>query len=180
MEMEFIGYHGTKNKSVSNILMYGYKLSGEDEWFGKGVYFFVDAKPYSNGYSEARLWAIHVKRFKKWAVLQSEIIGDNYIDLIKNVKHKNLYDKICKEMYALHVKSKVPNDFLENIVFKKISEKQNIDFILAFADAGKPHEYYTPVVRRLQAQLCVKKIECIKKSKLFRKYTEGEKDEFRD
>lgn len=41
--MQYKGYHGTNQANVSNILINGFKPSaGKKEWYGRGIYFFID------------------------------------------------------------------------------------------------------------------------------------------
>jgi len=62
--MKFIGYHGTNVKNIDNIRNCGYNFSGKKEWFGKGIYFFEDLIPITNGFIEAKSWAVKVKHFE--------------------------------------------------------------------------------------------------------------------
>ncbi|MBD3338859.1 MAG: hypothetical protein GF353_07115 [Candidatus Lokiarchaeota archaeon] len=166
MNSKIIGYHGTHSKNVDSIIKNGYRLSGEKEWFGRGVYFFQDYSSITNGFEEAKLWAINVKKFKKSAVLQSLIISTKYFDLVDNIEHRKYYDKLRKSLTELHKKSgKDIKDFHDHIIFNKLSEEDNIDFIRACVDAGRNYGYYSIVVRRLQVQICVRNSNCIKENK---------------
>ncbi len=165
MTYRCIGYHGTHSKNIDSILKNGYRLSGEKEWFGKGVYFFQDYFPITNGFKEAISWAIYVKGFRSIAIFKSLIISNKYFDLVENIEHKELFDKIRGDLLKLHKKSgKNIDDFKDCIVFEKLSEISDIDFIRAAVDAGRNFGYYSVVIRRFQVQICVKNLRCIKKN----------------
>ena len=73
-----IGHHGTNQENAKNILLVGFCKSEGYQWFGDGVYFFVDDK------KEALNWAIKVKKFEtNYAVIQSDIEVSNPLKLHK-------------------------------------------------------------------------------------------------
>lgn len=159
--MVFEGYHGTKSDAAINILKSGYILSNNTMWFGKGVYFFEDYHTLCNGLEEAKNWAIYVKYFENWAVLKTNINTEKYIDIFLNQKHKELFDKIKKEMLNKHLSSgKVVGIFNEKVIFRKLEEK-DIDLIRALVDASQHNGYPRFVVRRPQVQICVKNTDII-------------------
>ena len=103
--MDLIAYHGTDFKNIESIIKDGYVSSSEEEWFGRGVYFFETLNSVVDGAVEAENWMKYVKRQKEWAIFEASIVSDNYIDLLENVEHRLLYDQIRKEALNLHLES---------------------------------------------------------------------------
>ena len=162
--MDCVGYHGTHNDNVRSIINNGYYYSNENEWFGKGIYFFESQHPLTNGFIEARDWAIYVKNYKKWVVFKAKIESDKYHVL--DINHKKLYDDVKSKLLELHKKSgKDIKIFDERIIFKKLQE--NVDFIRAIVDSEKKL-YISYLVRRIQIQICVKNADCVKKNVLYK------------
>ena len=158
--MKFTAYHGTSKNNSDSILKHNYNFSGKKEWFGSGIYFFEDLKPLCSGQEEAKNWAIYVKKYNKWAVLESEIVTDNVLDLVENINHRKIYDKIRIKAIQEHKNSGLDiKSFTDRVIFLKIAEKNGIDLIRAMVDAGKDFGYKSYVVRRPQIQICVKNVE---------------------
>ena len=161
MTMEIIGYHGTSQASKTSILKDGFIPSGSNEWFGAGIYFFETITPLFDGYLEAKQWALCVKKYNNWAVIEAIIRSDNVLDLVKSIPHKQIFDQIRTECLNLHRRSGKPdNEFTELVVFTKL-EKMGFDAIRCIVDAMKNEGYYSYVVRRPQVQVCVKNNTCI-------------------
>lgn len=163
--MEIIGYHGTSKKAGKAILKDNFRPSGEDEWFGKGVYFFETAQPYIDGIDEAKNWAVYVKKITNWVVIESTIKGDRFIDLVGDISHRNEFDKVKNMALKAHTRFGHPREtFTDGIVFLRLAELGNIDFVRAFVDAKRENRYNSNVVRRPQIQICVKKVGVISKT----------------
>lgn len=90
--MHFIGNHGTDEKCVSSILKNGFIPSkGKKQWYGRGVYFFIDGINSSSIDKLAEQWAkdqAYNKETKKtnysqYAIIEAKIISekDTTIDL---------------------------------------------------------------------------------------------------
>lgn len=167
--MKCIGYHGTDKKNIGNILKNGYIISGDKEWLGKGVYFFETLSPLTYGDQEAINWAKFVKKIQKWAVFKAVIDSNKYIDLVLNIKHREIYDKIKLKLLKKHEKKgKNPLFFNDNIVYKAMEKALNIDFIRALVNAAQTG-IYIKTIRRPQVQICVKNTDSIIKNELFKK-----------
>lgn len=165
--MQLIGYHGTEIKNVDNILKNGYILSSNNEWLGSGVYFFESLKMFSNGFLEAKNWVLYVKKYKNWAVFKSKINSKKFIDLVNNIKHKEIYDKIRERMIKKHIESGFDKkDFKERVIYVNMGTLK-IDFIRSLVDAKKDFGYYSYTIRRPQIQICVKNIKVITENKLY-------------
>ena len=159
--MQIIGFHGTNKESALRILSEGFIESSEKEWFGSGVYFFETLPKISNGFTEARHWAVNVKKFIDWAVLKASIHSDNVLDLVNSIPHKKIFDEIRYVCLDLHRKSgKAPSEFMELLIFTKL-ETMGFEVIRCLVDAMKDEGYYSYVVRRPQVQVCVKVKRCI-------------------
>ncbi|QTA84499.1 hypothetical protein [Desulfonema magnum] len=182
--MKFIGYHGTDANNIDSIFNQGYKFSGKKEWFGEGIYFFEDMSPLTNGFTEARNWAIKVKHLKHWAVFQAEIETDLYIDLVFNDEHKKLFREIKEMLLGFHKKSgKNLKNFSDRAVFNLMAKEKKAELIRAPVNAGKFGGYYSPIIEKFQIQICVKQPECIKKNVLYKtggKYESGNRDSERN
>ncbi len=151
---KFTGYHGTSADTGQRIITNGYNLSDDNEWFGSGIYFFETTKPLFDGFSEAKAWAINVKKHTKWAILKTVIETDKYIDLVYCIKHRNLYDKFKKVAVEKHIESgNEIGSFNENIIFIFMAKLQ-IDLIRAMVDASREKRFFSYIVRRPQVQIC--------------------------
>ena len=138
--------------------------------------FFESCFPITDGLEEAKAWAIHVKRFREWAVFKAFIQSDKKNDLIESIDHRKLYDKIRTELKEKHLSSgKELKDFNDTLIFCKL-EEYGFDFFRVLVDADKFSGYYSSTVRRPQIQICVKNTDCISDNKLIEW---GEKDGFR-
>ncbi len=169
--MVIICYHSTKLSNIKSIQDNGYRESSENNWFGKGIYFFESIKAISDGEKEAINWAVKVKWYFEWAIFEALIEADDYIDLISNDKHMNLYSEIRAELINQHLKSgKEIKDFQERIIYIKL-EEAGVDFIRALVEGRKDEGYYSYTVRRPQIQVCVKNRRCIKDNILYKTKT---------
>ena len=166
--MKCIGFHGTDKKNIESIKKNGYKLSSEKEWLGKGVYFFGTLRPITYGDIEAISWEKIVKGIKKWVVFKAEIVSENYIDLITNIKHKKIYDKIKEKLFEKHRQTgKNPLLFNDKIVYRQMDNIKDIDFISALVESAQSGKYIR-TIRRPQVQICVKNTDSINKNELYK------------
>ncbi len=166
MKRSHKGYHGTDLKNVNSIITKGYVPSGENEWFGTGVYFFEDLKPLTNGFQEARSWAVYVCGLKFYAIFKAVITSKKFIDIAGCREHRILYDEVKEKLHNLHIKSgKKEKTFSDNIVFTFLSQEYQIDFIRVLVDAARQKDIqFSYVIRRPQLQICVKNTTCIIKN----------------
>ncbi|MCC7430598.1 hypothetical protein IT568_07140 [bacterium] len=165
--VKIIGYHGTASENVESILQNNYNLSGEKEWFGKGIYFFEDCSPLTDGFVEARDWVIHVKKFKKWAIFRAEIESKKSLDIVNDLVHKKIFKEIKEKLLSLHLESgRTKESFSDKVVFKKLELQAKFDLIRCTVNPEKSRVSF--VVSRIQIQVCVKDKNCIKKNELVR------------
>lgn len=90
--IEIIGHHGTDHNGEQGILR-DKKFNPsvkEDEWIGHGIYFFHS----TNSQIHAEEWAVNVKKFKFFSILESKILvdKDRILDL-NNEEYQDVYSK---------------------------------------------------------------------------------------
>ena len=162
--MEIVGYHGTSGEAARKIVQEGFRTSDGPNWFGPGVYFF-ESNGYLDGYTEAKQWALYVKKFPVCALVKARIQAQNYIDLILNVEHRKVFELICKETRKLFAEKKSSSEFSEATIYIKIREKMpNLELIRAMTDGSSLNTVQTTV--RPQIQVCVIKTDSIRSQKL--------------
>lgn len=81
---EYLGYHGTHLRYARGIVQAGFQDSRENEWLGRGVYFF-GSDGNIDGFGEAKSWSVYVKRFSAWAVLKALLVADKSLDMVYNI-----------------------------------------------------------------------------------------------
>ena len=166
--LRITGYHGTSEEFYEKILNNGYLKSGDNEWFGSGVYFFGDCMPITSGAKEAEWW-VRTRRYSRWVILSSIIESEKYLDIAFCSEHRRLYEQIKTELIRKHRQyGKRTKDFQLRSVFIMLSKK-DVDFIRAGVDAQRRPDYNCYVIGRYQIQICVKNIGCIKSTSLKRK-----------
>jgi len=163
-----VGFHGTASSNVDSIIKNGYYPSDRrGAWFGKGIYFFGDLPPMTNGVLEARSWVINVTKAGSWAIFRALIESDKYVDLLENVDHKQLYDEIKRELVNIHLAAgKREEDFKERLVFTVLQQRNKIDVVRAPVDAARQSKFASYVVRRFQVQICAISATCVKANEL--------------
>jgi hypothetical protein len=163
---EYTGYHGTDLKRATNIIDYGFYDSQEDEWLGRGVYFF-GSDGAIDGLEEARSWALNVKQFRFWAVIMARLQAHNPLDMVNNISHRTLFDKLREKCFHIHIKSgKYADAFCDYIIFNYIDEQYGFDLVMAYTEGAKKYPYASRIVRRPQIQICVKDQACIRDKKI--------------
>lgn len=166
--LRITGYHGTSEENCDEILKNGYSKSGDDEWFGAGVYFFEDCAPFTSGTEEAEWW-VRIRKYPRWVILKSIIESEKYLDIAFCQEHRRLYEQIKKELVNLHRRGgRSIRDFKLRSVFIMLS-KRDVDFIRASVDAQRDPGFFSYVIGRYQIQVCVKNIDCIKSTSPKRK-----------
>ncbi len=96
--MKYTGYHGTCAKRSGSILEKGFHEAGHEEWLGRGVYFF-GSDGAIDGFEEAKSWAVHVKRFKVWAIIKAIMEPFRPLDMVHNIKRRTLFDNVKEKSY---------------------------------------------------------------------------------
>lgn len=158
MTSYYIGYHGTSLTFASRLLEQRFTASSkENEWLGKGVYFF-GSDGSIDGQDEAKCWAKYVRKYSPWAVVEVELKADKVLDMVRNVQQRKLFDQVQEACFLAHVKSgKEPDEFSDYVVFNDIDALFDFEMIIAYTDGAKnKFDYNSYIVRRLQIQICVK------------------------
>jgi hypothetical protein len=167
MALEAVGYHCTHISSVDSILKNGYNESSSEEWLGRGIYFFCDHAE-SNGYHEANKYAKRVKKFDVWKVLQSKIVSENPLDLIKDDDARNEFKKLRTELNDKHNSSrKLYSKFSDQVVFAYLDEKGVFDVYIAKINSSRLY-YKSFVIIDEHVQICVKDKNCIQCTEVIR------------
>ena len=102
--MKIKGFHGTTEENANEIIKNGFQISQNDEdWLGKGVYFFIDG--ISNPLLSAIEWATNTHGQLNCAVLESDILiqETDILDLTTPkglITYNSLRNKIIKSDYG--------------------------------------------------------------------------------
>ena len=167
--MELVGYHGTSYEASRNIVENGYVFSKEKEWLGTGIYFFKDCmSPYCSGFEEAKCWAKFVKKYNNWVVFKAKIVSEEILDLVDNVEHRIILDRIIETAKKKHkASSRRKEPFEDYMVFKEMdsNEETKVEVVICLVDAGNIG-YKSKIVRRPQVQVCVKSHDVIVENKI--------------
>lgn len=158
----FIGYHGTDAESAASILE-GKKFlpSGSwRDWLGKGIYFFEFDTHQAFMITKAR------KRIpeEKVVVLQSEILSENFLDLLVD-EDRDFVEKFSRKLRDI-LKEKEKEIGIwkhkEGYVLDALYELYHFDLVRAAYFVPKKHTYSLLDYVTVQVQLCVKNSECIR------------------
>ncbi len=173
--MRIEGYHGTHIGNETNISNFGYKKSKEDEYLGKGVYFFENA-PFCDALEEAKCFCEFVKKYKieDIIVYQAIIESEKVLDLVDNIEHRKLFDR-AKELVKLklNLSTSANDNRLEDYRIFELIEKK-FEVIRAMIEAAKKEKnFFTHIVRRPQIQICVKELSTITSNNIVYRYNIG-------
>ncbi|MGT3338122.1 hypothetical protein ACVSUB_13830 [Yersinia enterocolitica] len=129
----WVGYHGTSLSSACQILSTGFRnSSGEGEWLGHGVYFFIEG--HTDPFVKAIAWAkrrsiliSNRRHSSKYAVLETKIVTTAHLDLddredieiFEKVREK-CYERMESERFDVYAPA-INNDcFLGNFVMDNL------------------------------------------------------------
>ena len=63
-------------------------------------------------------WVIKVKKCEDWAVFESRLESDNFIDLVESVEHVEIFKKLREQAKKLHDESeKRDKPFKEQLIY---------------------------------------------------------------
>jgi hypothetical protein len=165
--MKVLGYHGTSQERAAKIVAEGFKTPEDGNgWLGNGVYFFQETG-LSQGPAEAYNFAKYVRNYDTPQVLMSDITcndDEHVIDLLKNIKDRELFDQCKESAYKLHLQSKTTKKFSEKVIFQIIESQCKPKIIRALIDGYRESRYTSFVVRRPEVVICVKDCSCIQDS----------------
>ncbi len=163
-----IGHHGTSVENAKMILEEGFrKSSGKHQWFGEGVYFFDD------DYIEARNWAVKVKKFERYAILQSEIDAQNPLHLHKSTEwgeFLKIKQRLLKHNQSSPFKNREITDaYVVEFMCQQIYKLKgvHIDVIICACSVGG-YAWTAEITRipRTQIQICVRELSSILRTEL--------------
>lgn len=155
-----VGYHGTSKANADLIMENGFASSDENNWLGKGVYFWGDLDGCISGYELACWWVTKVKKISKGAVITASISTDRLFDCVGDYDHRDMFHKIlariCKK------RSCNADQICLSMAFVKIAE--NYDVLRFFTNGNKLTgvKENDRIIIDLQIQICVKNKEKIK------------------
>jgi hypothetical protein len=169
--MKKVGYHGTTTKNVLKIIKDGFKISDENNWLGKGVYFWGFVRGFFDGRAEADLWVRRHLKTDKVGVIKCLIQSNDemVLDIAKNF---DLYEKIKNKLLELHLSlNKKEEDFDSALIFQIIDVHYKLNVVIALTEgsrSGRLAKYEKRIVQRPQIQICVKNTSCIKNKTILR------------
>jgi len=133
---EFVGYHGTNSKYVSDIYKHNFKISkNAGEWLGYGAYFFIEGV--SCPIKTAREWALNEAykdlNYKYYSILKVKAVGETIFDLttIDGLRKFNeLRNQIIKKYNTYFYKNR---NFYEDdrVILNLMIKWMNIDILIS-------------------------------------------------
>lgn len=142
----FIGYHGTDNTCSQSILSENFRVSDNDDWVGKGAYFFVEGL--YDPIKAAKEWAIsranryskkdkcYTLSYPRYAVIESLITTDQekVLDLVCAEGRKGyakfkecILEDACRRGIALTTRER----HNEGLIVDELCEKYSMDIVLS-------------------------------------------------
>ncbi|MEG0994083.1 MAG: hypothetical protein RR303_11205 [Bacteroidales bacterium] len=140
--MTYLGYHGTNEQNEKNILSMNFRKStGDNHWFGEGIYFFIDGINAESLDNLAAQWAIDQAwdnkdrklKYTNYIVLKATIhLAPETIFDLRDENNNRIFNQVRnKILEAIKDKGKIINgDYKDSIVFKYIQEKFKIKAII--------------------------------------------------
>lgn len=132
-----VAYHGTSNEGEKGILKsrtFNPSVN-DDEWIGKGIYYFINYKAIENSIN----WAKNVKNFKFYSIIESNIcVEENKILDLDDPEYRELFHDYREAFLKISGrknviikdddKKKVKK--LDCMIIDKLAQKGNFDAIL--------------------------------------------------
>jgi len=155
----FEGFHGTTRNSADEILKTGYFnfTNGEEEWLGKGIYFFdIDVK-------QACYFCAKARKYTEWAVLSCNIVTDNYIDLTM-IDHYEAFKKTVAKLKNRYLKRSdgTPRKLMNSVYVNAMYDMTPFDLIRAVFIVPPGYEVDRTNIYPSELQICVRNRNCIK------------------
>jgi len=155
----FIGFHGTSKASADMILLDKRFLPSnrEDEWLGKGIYFFEDDP------DQAIDWCVRARKYKEWAILKTIIEAQEVLDLTRK-REWDMFLSIIKQLQGKMKQTKYKGKRLLNgVAINFICQQFPYEVVRAvFLVPGRSYPYDITNIPPVQIQICVKEERCIK------------------
>lgn len=163
-----IGYHGTTIESADKIIATGaFNFSNkEEEWLGKGVYFFED------DIEQAVRFCTKARNYPNYSVLKSEITANRCINLDNSEAMEKILDisNKIKGRY-LNLKDGVTKRKLTNsVILEAMYKLEPYDVVKKTFVIDR-----VPIIERTnfvwtQVQICVRNRSCINNTREVKRY----------
>lgn len=127
------GHHGTNYASVTSIIQKGFIPGTDEDWFGKGAYFFVEGVSFLSPFVLARRWADFWgprHGWRSWAVMAATISTDKMLDLTK-VDQIKAFNEIRESIYDdFKVEGSTARNGLDAVIIKKLQELTEVRSVI--------------------------------------------------
>ena len=164
--MELIGYHGT-NQEYGNQIIREQKMHAstrEDEWLGKGVYFFWDKND--------AIWWCHKKHIESAFLIHANIHCENVLDLVHDRECQEEFSKYCqlvKDKSDRMTNGKTRRNYM-SLAIKLLMKRSHIKIEVSIGNFPENRQFWNPIERLHedkfpilvgQVQICVYDEKCI-------------------
>ena len=157
-DIKFIGFHGTTVKSGENILKTNeYKFSQkEEEWLGKGVYFFEKDK------QQAIYFCTKARRYSDFCILKSELRPKVFLDLDDTRIMEEIL-KLSKKIKGRYLKlsNGQPRKLINSVLLEMMYNTIPYDMVKKTFHVEKTRAIERTNFEWFQVQMCVRNRECI-------------------
>ena len=155
----YIGYHGTTISGADSILssrQFRFSIK-EEEWLGKGVYFF------EKDIQQAVNYCVKAKGRKEYSILKSEIEPNICIDLDSTDEMK-IMDGIAKSINNRYKKLKDGRErkLKNSVILDKLYKLKPYDVVKKTFFVEKTNPIKDTNFVLVQVQICVRNQACIK------------------
>lgn len=155
---KFVGFHGTTIECADKILeTKEYKFSfKEEEWLGKGVYFFEKDK------KQAINFCTKARKYKNYCVLKSELAPEIFLDL-DDTETMEYMETIAKKLKGRYMKLKngQPRKLINSVILETIYNTIPYDMVKKTFPVEKKNTIDRTNFEWVQIQMCVRNRKCI-------------------
>jgi hypothetical protein len=164
MNNDFTGYHGTDKSAAVNIMETKnfHPSIEEDEWLGKGVYFFWDP-------DDSQWWCTDYSKLTCYVILKADLSASKIIDLVHRRRDQENFSILCNKVKNKSAK-KSNGELRKNymsLALKYMVSEIKPDIIIGGFDQNRKFWFTKEEDRRkfpltpLQIQFCVLNRNCI-------------------
>jgi len=165
MTSVYVGYHGTNKcaaESIVNSKSFRPSL-GDDEWLGKGVYFYWDS-------DDAHWWCVEHEKLELYTILKAQIVCNELIDLAHTKRDIEQFKEFCK-MVANRCEKLSNGEKRKNymsLALKLMVRERPPDIIIGGFDQNRKFWFTNQGMKEKfpltmsQIQICVLKNSCIR------------------
>lgn len=156
---KFVGYHGTTDINAKNILKTKYFNFSQDdeEWLGKGIYFFQD------DVKQAYYYCVKAKKYISWTIIKCNIEAKDVIDLddLSTLEEFQKFANKIKCRYKKRSDGK-PRKLINAVAINSMYEAKHFDIIKKTFEIPEGFITERTNIIPMQVQLCVRNRNCIK------------------